>query len=176
MDPPRRQRRFPSRASLAANATGAAPQAANGAAVKSSGDAVYRDVSAASRGRGGRILGVRFGRRFGRMAQIPPPRAALAALVIAVVVTGAIAARIGARSCARGGSQCSAGIIRWSRRLPGTWIAQNGVDGTTLSQGQAYAAAGGGVAVIGFGTTGRAYDLATGFPRWTQTLTGVTAG
>jgi outer membrane protein assembly factor BamB len=111
------------------------------------------------------------------MAQIPSPRAALAALSIAVLVTGAIAARIGSESCQRGRSRCGAGrVIRWSRPLPGSWIAQNGPYGTTPLQGQAYAAAGGGVAVIGFGATVLAYDIATGLPRWSETLRGVPAG
>jgi hypothetical protein len=67
-------------------------------------------------------------------------------------------------------------VIRWSRPLPGSWIAQNGPYGTTPLQGQAYAAAGGGVAVIAFGATVIAYDVATGQPRWTETLRSVPAG
>lgn len=111
------------------------------------------------------------------MAQIPSPRAALAALVTAVLVTGAVAARIGSESCQRGGSRCGVGrVIRWSRPLPGSWVVQNGPSGTTPLQGQAYVAAGGGFAVIGFGATVSAYDVATGLPRWTKTLRGVPAG
>jgi len=111
------------------------------------------------------------------MAQIPSPRAAVVALLAAVLVTGAIAARIGSQSCERGGSKCGFGrVIRWSRPLPGAWIAQNGPYGTTPLQGQAYAAAGGGVAAIGFGATLSAYDVATGRPRWTETLRQVPAG
>src|SRR5215470_14245155 len=162
-----------SHASLDANASSEAPGAANDVAIKPARDGVYRDVSAGDRGREGRIQGV----RFGRMAQVPWPRAALAALLAAVLVTGAIAARIGSQSCQRGGSKCGFGrVIRWSRMLPGSWIAQNGPDGTTPVQGQAYAAAGGGVAVIGFGATLSAYDAATGLPRWTETLRRVPAG
>src|SRR5215467_11906895 len=109
-----------SHASLAANASSEAPGAANDVAIKPARDGVYRDVSAGDRGREGRIQGV----RFGRMAQVPWPRAALLA---AVLVTGAIAARIGSQSCQRGGSKCGFGrVIRWSRMLPGSWIAQNG--------------------------------------------------
>jgi hypothetical protein len=111
------------------------------------------------------------------MAQVPSPRAALVGLLVAVLATGAVAARVGAESCHRGGTRCGVGrVIRWSRPLPGSWIAQSGPYGTTPLQGQAYAAAGGGVAVIGFGTTVSAYDLATGLPRWTQTLRRVPAG
>jgi len=111
------------------------------------------------------------------VAQIPAPRAALAALVIAVVVTGVIAARIASGSCQRAGSRCAAGrVIRWSQPLPGSWVAQNGADGTMPVQGEAYVAAGGGVAVIGFGTTVIGYDAATGVRRWTAMLSGVPAG
>ena len=107
-----------SHASLAANASSEAPGAANDVAIKPARDGVYRDVSAGDRGREGRIQGV----RFGRMAQVPWPRAALAALLAAVLVTGAIAARIGSQSCQRGGSKCGFGrVIRWSRMLPGSW-------------------------------------------------------
>lgn len=45
-----------------------------------------------------------------------------------------------------------------------------------FGQGQAYATAGEGVAVIGFGLTVNAYDVTTGFPRWTETLKGLPVG
>jgi len=118
---------------------------------------------------------VRFGRD--RLARIPAPRVALAALVIAVVVIGAVAAAMGSGSCTRRGNRCAARrIIRWSRPLPGSWVAVSGVAGTTLRQGQDYAATGGNATVIGFGTAVRAYDAATGLPRWSETLKGVVSG
>jgi hypothetical protein len=111
------------------------------------------------------------------MAQVPSPRATLVALSVAVLATGVIAARVGAESCHRGGTRCGVGrVIGWSRPLPGSWIAQSGPSGTSPLQGQAYAAAAGGVAVIGFGTTVSAYDMATGLPRWTETLPGTPIG
>ena len=111
------------------------------------------------------------------LAKTPVPRAALAILLAGVLVTGGIAARLGSASCRGSRSQCSTGgIVRWSRPLPGPWIAQNGVEGTVFSQGQAYAAAGDEVAAIGFGLRVSAYDLATGSRRWAETLTGLPAG
>ncbi len=114
---------------------------------------------------------------FSRLARTPAPRAALAILLAGVIVTGSIAARIGSASCRGSRSQCSAGgVVRWSQPLPGSWIAENGVEGTVVSQGQAYAAASDEAAVIGFGLTVRAYDLASGRRRWSETLTGLPAG
>jgi len=102
---------------------------------------------------------------------------ALAILVTAVLVTGGIAARTGSGSCRGSRDRCGpAAVVRWSRSLPGSWIAEDGVEGTVLSRDQAHAAAGEGVAVIGFGLTVSAYDVTTGFPRWAETLTGLPAG
>ena len=104
-------------------------------------------------------------------------RGTLAALVAGVLVAGVVAALVGSGACGGSRNQCSAdGIARWSRPLPGSWIAQNGVEGTIYSHGQAAAAAGNGLAVIGFGLTVSAYDLTTGLPRWTKTLTGLPSG
>ena len=109
--------------------------------------------------------------------RIPAPRVALAILVTAVLVTGGIAARTGSGSCRGSRDRCGpAAVVRWSRSLPGSWIAEDGVEGTVLSRDQAHAAAGEGVAVIGFGLTVSAYDVTTGFPRWAETLTGLPAG
>ncbi len=112
-----------------------------------------------------------------RLARVPVPRAVLAVLVVAVLVTGGIAARTGSGSCRGSQRRCGpAALVRWSRPLPGSWIAQDGVEGTVLSHGQAYAAAGDGVAVIGFGLTLSAYDVTSGSPRWAETLDGLPAG
>jgi hypothetical protein len=115
--------------------------------------------------------------KLSRVARIPVPRVALGVLVAAVVLTGGLAARLSSGSCQGSQSQCANdGIVRWSRALPGSWIADNAVEGTVLAEGQAYAAAGEGVAVIGFGRTVNAYEVTTGFPRWAETLTGLPAG
>ena len=104
-------------------------------------------------------------------------RGVLAVLLAGVLVTGVVAALVRSGACGGSRNQCSAdGIVRWSQPLGGWWIAQNGVEGTVYGHGQAAAAAGNGVAVIGFGLTVSAYDVTTGFPRWTERLTGLPPG
>lgn len=66
--------------------------------------------------------------------------------------------------------------VEWTRPLPGSWTAQSGALGTVLSQGQAYAGVGSGVAAVGFGMTVAAYRLSTGRPLWTGGLTGFPVG
>lgn len=102
-------------------------------------------------------------------------RGALAVLLVGVVLFPGHAASVPGRSCH--GIECHAdGAVRWSRQLTGSWIAENGPQGTVFSQGQAYAAIGGNVAVVGFGLSVDAYDADNGFPRWTASLTGLGAG
>jgi hypothetical protein len=127
---------------------------------------------------GDRMLGVRIRDvRLGVLTKVPAQRAGLALLLAAVLVAAIVATRIGSGSCRGGKTACAArNYVRWSRSLSGSWVAQDGVEGTIFSQGQASAAAGHGVAVIGFGLTLSAYDVKTGFPRWTQNLTGLPAG
>lgn len=60
--------------------------------------------------------------------------------------------------------------------MPGSWTADSASDGTVLSRGQAYAAAGGGLAAVGFGLTVYGYDVSTGAPAWTAALGGFPAG
>jgi len=108
---------------------------------------------------------------------MPAQRGVLAVLLAGVLVTGVVAALVRSGACGGSRNQCSAhGIVRWSQALGGSWIAQNGVEGTVYGHGQAAAAAGNGVAVIGFGLTVSAYDVTTGFPRWTERLTGLPPG
>jgi hypothetical protein len=108
---------------------------------------------------------------------MPAQRGVLAVLLAGVLVTGVVAALVRSGACGGSRNQCSAdGIVRWSQPLGGSWIAQNGVEGTVYGHGQAAAAAGNGVAVIGFGLTVSAYDVTTGFPRWTERLTGLPPG
>jgi len=76
-----------------------------------------------------------------------------------------------------GGSGCGpGGTVRWARLLPGSWVAQTGLLGTTPAHGQAYAALGGQVAAIGAGLAVSAYAAGSGQPLWTADLTGFPAG
>ncbi len=70
----------------------------------------------------------------------------------------------------------SAGLARWAWPLPGAWLAQAGLAGTTPAQGDAYAAMGGQVAAIGIGTTVFAYWSRSGTPAWASSLAGFRAG
>jgi len=75
------------------------------------------------------------------------------------------------------GIRCTAaGSILWTAWLPGPWLAQPGVAGTVPAKVGAYAATGGGVAVIGAGTGVTAFDESTGKRLWRVALTGVAAG
>ena len=75
------------------------------------------------------------------------------------------------------GIRCTAaGSILWTAGLPGLWLAQPGVSGTVPDKVGAYAATGGGVAVIGAGTGVSAFDERTGKRLWRVALTGVPAG
>jgi outer membrane protein assembly factor BamB len=98
-----------------------------------------------------------------------------AAAVVAAMVPGQAAGRIGGQPCLR--LHCeTAGTIRWQRPLPGSWLAQGGLTGTAPAGGQAFAALGGQVAAVGTGLTVYAYDAGTGQPLWTDHLTGFPAG
>jgi len=115
--------------------------------------------------------------RQGVLAKVPVQRAGLALLLAAVLVAAIFLTRLGSGSCHGGKAACAArNYVRWTRPLHGPWVAQDGVEGTIFSHGQASAASGHGVAVIGFGLTVSAYDVTTGFPRWTQDLTGLPSG
>ena len=69
-----------------------------------------------------------------------------------------------------------AGKILWSRQLPGAWAASTGLNGTVPVHGQAYAAVGHGLAVVGVGMSLRAYNSRTGKQRWDDELPGFPAG
>jgi len=69
----------------------------------------------------------------------------------------------------------SAGTIRWTHRLPGSWIAENGALGTVLSTGEAYAGVSSGVVAVGFAETVTAYQLSNGRPLWTTSLASTSA-
>ena len=69
----------------------------------------------------------------------------------------------------------SAGKVLWARPLPGQWAASSGLAGTVPVSGQAYAAIGDGVAVVGLGRSLRAYGSRTGTTLWNADLTGFPA-
>jgi outer membrane protein assembly factor BamB len=95
-------------------------------------------------------------------------------LAVAAVAPGPSA---GSRTRSCTGPDCDrVGTIRWTRLLPGSWVAQDGLPGTTPATGQAYAALNGQVAAVGAGTTVAAYAAHSGQPLWTAGLTGFPPG
>ena len=69
----------------------------------------------------------------------------------------------------------SAGKVLWAGALPGQWAAGGGLAGTVPVSGQAYAAIGQGIAVVGLGQRLRAYGARTGKTLWDGALTGFPA-
>jgi outer membrane protein assembly factor BamB len=122
------------------------------------------------RGLGKGRSGVRKARWSPRLAR----RSLLAVVLIAAAVLPGHAFGLSARSCT---VRCAAaGALRWSKPLPGSWIAKAGVGGTVPQQGEAYAAAGTAVAAVGFGLRVAAFQVRTGEPLWTTTVAGFPAG
>jgi len=78
------------------------------------------------------------------------------------------------RSGCRAGSVPS--MVRWTVPLSGSWNVVPGLTGTVPSSGQAYAAVGPSVAVVGHGLTVSGYAAGTGDLLWRDTLTGFGAG
>jgi hypothetical protein len=113
---------------------------------------------------------------FRRGSAVWARRGALAVILIGTAFLPGRAISLATGRCASSHCRQSAGRIRWTRPLPGSWAARGGALGTVLSQGEAYAAAGSGVAAVGFGTTIAAYRLTTGQPLWTVQLAGFRAG
>src|SRR5262245_60899023 len=108
-------------------------------------------------------------------------RLSFAAVLLAVAVAPGPAAGSRSGACAGpggpGGSGCgSQGTVRWARLLPGSWVAQPDLLGTTPARGQAYAALGDQVAALGSGLAVSAYAAGSGQPLWTADLTGFPAG
>jgi outer membrane protein assembly factor BamB len=108
-------------------------------------------------------------------------RLSFAAVLLVVAVAPGPAAGSRSGACAGpggpGGSGCgSQGTVRWARLLPGPWVAQPGLLGTTPAHGQAYAALGDQVAALGSGLAVSAYAAGSGQPLWTADLTGFPAG
>lgn len=113
--------------------------------------------------------------RFTRPTSATARRAALALILVGVVVFPGITARSAPATCTA--SQCpTREVVRWSQPLTGAWLVQDGVEGTVPAQGQAYAAVGHGLAVIGLGQSVTAFDASTGQPRWSTTLAGLPPG
>src|SRR5215470_1382651 len=108
-------------------------------------------------------------------------RLSFAAVLLVIAVAPGPAAGSRSGRCAGpggpGGSGCgSDGTVRWARLLPGPWVAQPGLLGTTPARGQAYAALGDQVAALGSGLAVSAYAVGSGQPLWTTDLTGFPAG
>ena len=108
-------------------------------------------------------------------------RLSFAAILLVVAVAPGPAAGSRSGACTGpggpGGSGCgSGGTVRWARLLPGSWVAQTGLLGTTPAHGQAYAALGDQVAALGSGLAVSAYAAGSGQPLWTADLTGFPAG
>ena len=110
----------------------------------------------------------------GRSSAVWARRAALAVVLAGAAIIPGRAASVISTGC-QDRACGSAGKVLWSRLLPGSWTASP-QDGTVPAQGQAYLAAGGGVAAVGSGLMVTAYDLATGEQRWQVPLTGLPAG
>ncbi len=100
----------------------------------------------------------------------------LAAVLIGAAVIPGHAAGSASPPCQGHGCRVGSGTVRWIRRLPGSWTADNGPDGTMLSHGEAFAAVGGSLAAIGLGTFVAGFGATSGVPVWTARLTGFPAG
>ena len=113
---------------------------------------------------------------FTRGSAVWARRALLAVVLIGAVLVPGRAASTAVGRCRHARCQHQVAAVLWTRALPGSWAAESGALGTVLSQGQAYAAAGSGLAVVGFGATVVAYRLSNGQPLWTADLAGFPVG
>jgi outer membrane protein assembly factor BamB len=113
---------------------------------------------------------------FTRGSAVWARRALLAAVLIGAALVPGRAASTSVGRCRHARCQHQVAAVLWSRRLPGSWAAQSGALGTVPSQGQADAAVGNGLAVVGFGATVLAYRLSDGEPLWTADLAGFPVG
>jgi outer membrane protein assembly factor BamB len=102
-------------------------------------------------------------------------RGFLVAVLLGAGCGGAQAAGGPPGTCA-GGACARAGTIRWQELLPGSFIVNDDSRGTEPAAGEPYAAIGAQVAVFGLGTTVRAYDAATGTPRWAVQISAPAGG
>jgi PQQ-like domain len=129
----------------------------------------------AARGRLGRI-------RLGTAGKSPRLRRwVLAAVLLGVaLVPYPVLSATGVPPAAACRAGCHPGsvpsMVRWTAPLSGAWRVVPGLAGTVPEAGLAYAAVGGGLAVVGTGLTVSAYSSATGELAWQDTLTGFPAG
>ena len=101
--------------------------------------------------------------------------ALLAAVLLAAVFIPGRATSQQAPHCV--GLHCTAaGSVLWTSALPGSWIAQSGVLGTVTEPDAAYAADGGGVAVVASGTEVSGFAASTGKAIWQVSLGGLQPG
>jgi hypothetical protein len=99
----------------------------------------------------------------------------LAAVLLAAAVIPGRATSQQATHCT--GLRCSAaGSVLWTAALPGSWTAESGVLGTVTEPNAAYAANGGGVAVVGSGTAVTGFAANTGSLLWHVSLAGLQPG
>jgi len=102
-------------------------------------------------------------------------RVSFAAVLLVAGFTPGMAAGWSSSACQRAHCE-SAGTVRWIRPVPGSWTVQAGQVGTAPASGQAYAALGSQVAVVGAGLTVSAYRASTGQRLWATVLAGFPAG
>ena len=114
--------------------------------------------------------------RSGAGRWLPHGVLALALVAVAVIPAPSSVSEQQPTSCQTASCAAhTAAAVVWSRALPGTWSAENGVAGTVPVTGDAHAAVGNGVAVLATGLTVDAYSESTGDPRWSLALAGVPA-
>jgi hypothetical protein len=102
-----------------------------------------------------------------------------AILVLVLIGAAVVPGRTGSaasRTCARPHCAAPVGTVRWTRVLSGSWVTQDGTQGTVPAVGQAYVAVGGGLAALGVGVSVTAYQLSNGRPRWAASLADFPAG
>ncbi|HET6192967.1 MAG TPA: hypothetical protein VFE59_38880, partial [Trebonia sp.] len=96
----------------------------------------------------------RAGARRGRVPAGWVTRGVLAAVLLAVVFFPVTGPGSGQQpSACRGCRAQPASAERWTAKLPGDWAVGAGAAGTVPASGQAYVAAGGGIAAVGDGLT-----------------------
>jgi outer membrane protein assembly factor BamB len=113
---------------------------------------------------------------FTRGSAVWARRALLAVVLIGAALVPGRASSTAVGRCRHARCQHQVAAVLWTRRLPGSWAAQNGALGTVPSLGQADAAVGNGLVVVGFGGTVLAYRLSDGQPLWTADLAGFPVG
>jgi len=111
------------------------------------------------------------GPRRGRVPAGWVSRGVLAAVLLAVVLFPVTnQASVQQPAACRGCRAQSATAQRWTARLSGDWGVGAGATGTVPASGQAYVAAGGGIAAVGDGLTVTAYRLRDGARLWQATV------